>query len=120
MSITIERAADATNEIVCTSDSAVSPPFGFGNMAGGMIFCTAAVAADGVTPLASITVAFYAHFDPSQTASQLADAANNAVTIVMAPGRCYELPSALFAAAQVRVVPTTTGQTCKIRFIGKA
>lgn len=120
MSITIERASDATNPIACTSNYQTSPPFGFGNMAGGLIFCTEALAADGTTPLASIVVGFYAHFDPSEAASQLADATNSAVTIVMAPGRCYELPSALFGAAQVRVVPTTANQTCKIRFIGKA
>lgn len=120
MSIIIERASDATNEILCTSDATTSAPFGFGNMAGGLVFCTSATAADGTTPLATITVGFYAHFDPEQPASQLADSINAAVTITMAPGRCYELPAALFGASQVRIVPTTANQTCRIRFIGKA
>ena len=119
MSVIISRVAESTGLISCTSSSSTSQPFGFGNVAGGLVFCIAA-ADSGGTALATVTVAFHAHYSPNDSASQLADGTNSPVTITMAPGRCYDLPAALFGASQVRICPTTAGQTCSIRFIGKA
>lgn len=119
MSIIISRVAESTGLIACTSSSSTSQPFGFGNVAGGLIFCIDAADSDG-SPIATVTVAFHAHYSPNDAASELADETNSPVTITMAPGRCYDLPAALFGASQVRICPTTAGQTCSIRFIGKA
>ena len=113
MSVCIERIAESTAQLSCTDAASTTQPFGFGNVAGGLIFCISASAA-------TVAVNFYANYSGSDTPSLLCDSANAAVSITMQAGRCYELPTSLFGAAQVRIVATGAGASATIRFIGKA
>ena len=105
MSIQIERVIGSTGPIAVTSDSATTGPVVLGTSAGGMLHCVSTSTA------AAITVSWYAQYSATSAAFKLFDATN-----VIAPGNCYELPAALFGAAQVRVVAETAGQSAVVFF----
>jgi hypothetical protein len=110
MSIQIERVIGSTGPIAVTSDPATTGPVVLGTSAGGMLHCVSTSTA------AAITVSWYAQYSATSTAFKLFDATNVVVTNVIAPGNCYELPAALFGAAQVRVVAETAGQSAVVFF----
>lgn len=110
MSIQIERVIGSAGPIAVSSDPAAVTPVPLGTSAGGMLHCVSTSTAG------PITVSWYAQYAAASPAYKLFDATNVVVTNVIAPGNCYEMPSALFGAAQVRVVAETAGQTAVVFF----
>ena len=110
MSVQIERVLGSTAPLTVTSDAATTGPVPLGPSAGGMLHCVSTSTA------AAITVSWYAQYSATSAAFKLFDATNVVVTNVIAPGNCYELPAALFGAAQVRVVAETAGQSAVVFF----
>jgi hypothetical protein len=110
MSIQIERVIGSTGPIAITSDPATTGPVVLGTSAGGMLHCVSTSTA------AAITVSWYAQYSATSTAFKLFDATNVVVTTVIAPANCYDMPAALFGAAQVRVVAETAGQSAVVYF----
>jgi hypothetical protein len=108
MSVQIERVIGSTGPITVTSDAATSSLVPLGTSAGGMLHC---VSTSTGLP---ITVSWHAQPAADAPTFKLHDSTNVVVTNVIAPGNCYEMPAALFGAAQVRVVAETAGQSAVI------
>jgi hypothetical protein len=110
MSIQIERVIGSTGPINVTNDPATTGPIVLGPSAGGLLHCVS------TSTGTAITVSWYAQYAATSSPFKLFDATNVVVTSSIAPGNCYEMPSALFAAAQVRVVAETAGQSAVVFF----
>lgn len=110
MSIQIERVIGSTGPVAVTSDPATTGPVVLGTSAGGMLHCVS------TSTSSPITVSWYAQYAADSPTFKLYDSTNVVVTNVIAPGNCYEIPSALFGAAQIRVVAETAGQSAVVFF----
>jgi hypothetical protein len=110
MSIQIERVIGNAGPVAVTSDPATVNPVPLGTSAGGMLHCIS------TSTSGPITVSWYAQYAAESPSFKLYDSANVVVTNIIAPGNCYEMPSALFGAVQVRVVAETPGQSAVVFF----
>lgn len=110
MSVQIERVLGNTGPITVTSDAATTSQVPLGPSAGGMLHC---VSTSTGSP---ITVSWHAQPAADGSTFKLHDSTNTVITNVIAPGNCYEMPSALFGAAIVRVVAETAGQSAVVSF----
>jgi hypothetical protein len=110
MSVQIERVLGSTAPLTVTSDAATTGPVPLGPSAGGMLHCVS------TSTGAPITVSWHAQLASDSATFKLHDTSNIVVTNVIAPGNCYEMPSALFGAAMVRVVAETAGQSAVVTF----
>lgn len=110
MSIQIERVIGNAGPIAVSSDPAAVSPVSLGTSAGGMLHCVS------TSTSGPITVSWYVQYASDSPIFKLYDGTNVVVTTVIAPGNCYEMPSALFGAGQVRVVAETVGQSAVIFF----
>jgi hypothetical protein len=110
MSIQIERVTGNTGSLTVTSDPATCDPVRLGTSAGGIMHCVS------TSTGSSITVSWYAQYAADSPSYRLSDATNAAVTTTIAPGNCYEMPTALFGATNVRVVANSAGQSAVVLF----
>lgn len=110
MSVQIERTISVAGPINVTSDPATTGVVPLGTSAGGLLHCAS------TSTGSPITVSWYAQYASDAPTFKLYDATNVVVTNVLAPGNCYEMPSALFGAALVRVVAETAGQSAVVSF----
>lgn len=110
MSVQIERVLGHTGPITVTSDATTATPVPLGPSAGGLLHCVS------TSTGAPITVSWHAQYAVDSPTFKLHDATNVVVTTVLAPANCYDMPAALFGAAQVRVVAETAGQSAVVYF----
>jgi hypothetical protein len=110
MSIQIERVTGNTGALNVTSDPNTCDPVRLGTSAGGIMHCIS------TSTNSSITVSWYAQYAADSPAFRLSNDTNSTVTTVIAPGNCYEMPTALFGATNVRVVAAAAGQTAVVLF----
>jgi hypothetical protein len=110
MSIQIERVTGNTGSLNVTSNVATCDPVRLGTSAGGVMHCIS------TSTNGAITVFWFAQYAADSPNYKLADNANAAVTTLMSPGNCYEMPTALYGAAHLRIVASTAGQSAVVLF----
>jgi hypothetical protein len=112
MATTIIRDGTLYGPITITNDPATTAGFSLTTAAGAMLMV------DSVSGGGGVTISFYAKADPKFSESYLlVDSSNAAVTQTVQAGRCFELPSGMFAARFI--LPVTDSGTAVIRYAVK-
>lgn len=112
MPTTIARDSTAYAGITLTNNPATTAGLSLSTAAGAMLLV------DSVSGGAAVTISFYTKADQRQANSYLfVDANNAAVTQTVQAGRCFELPSGLFASRFV--LPVTDSGTAVVRYVVK-
>lgn len=112
MPTTIARESTAYPAITLTTNPATTGGLSLSVSAGAMLMV------DSVSGGGAVTISFYAKADSRETDSYLlVDSANAPITQAVQAGRCFELPSGLFAARWI--LPVTDSGTAVIRYVVK-
>lgn len=112
MPTVISREGSVYEPIVVTDNPATTGGFSLNIHAGAMLMV------DSVSAGGTVTMSFYVKADERFAEQYLyCDASNTAVTLTIQAGRCYELPSGLFASRYIQ--PVVSSGTAQIRYSTK-